>query len=138
MKTIEIIEQNGDTVIDNIPIKNGVKVYEGIIPHTVDGFYYDFATENTDTRIKRYNTWRQDTNIKADLPADQMLAALRERYQIPPDLPDETARKIISIRLDLYLNRYRQDEPIKIAEDLSERTVSHLKPIPMSCRVFRP
>ena len=56
-----------------------------------------------------------------------MLAALRERYQIPPDLPDETARKIISIRLDLYLNRYRQDEPIKIAEDLSERTISHLE-----------
>jgi hypothetical protein len=28
MKAIEIIEENGDTVIDNIPIKSGVKVYE--------------------------------------------------------------------------------------------------------------
>lgn len=127
MQTIEIIEQNGDTVIDSIPIKNGVKVYQGIIPHTVDGFYYDFATENTETQLRRYDTWRKDTNIKEDLPADEMLAALRERYDIHPDLPDETARKIISIRLDLYLNRYRQNEPVKIAEDLNERTVSHLE-----------
>jgi penicillin-binding protein 2 len=126
-QAIEIIEQNGDTVIDNIPIKNGVKVFEGIIPHTVDGFYYDFATGNAETRIKRYNAWRQETGINEDLPAEQMLAALRERYEIHPSISDEMARKIISIRLDLYLNRYRQDEPVKIAENISERTVSHLE-----------
>ncbi len=127
MQAIEIIEENGDTVIDNIPIKNGIKVYEGIIPHTMDGFYYDFSTNDAETTAKRYQAWRKETNIKEDLPADQMLAALRKRYEIDPSVPDEMARKIISIRLDLYLNRYRQDEPVKIAENLNERTVSHLE-----------
>ena len=59
MKAIEIIEENGDTVLDNIPIKNGVKVYEGIIPHTMDGFYYDFLTNDADTMVSRYETWRR-------------------------------------------------------------------------------
>lgn len=126
-KAIQIIEQNGDSILDNIPIKNGVKVYEGIIPHITDGFYYDFGTSDPETHEKRYNNWRKETGIKEDLPADQMLASLRKRYNIDPSIPDETARKIISIRLDLYLNRYRQDEPVKIAEDIDIRTVSHLE-----------
>jgi len=127
MKAIEIIEQNGDTVIDNIPIKSGVKVYEGIIPHAAEGFYYEFLTNDSETIVKRYNAWRKDAGIKEDLPADQMLQALRERYEIDPSISDEMARKIISIRLDMYMNRYKQDEPIKIAENISERTVSHLE-----------
>ena len=126
-KAIQIIEQNGDSILDNIPIKNGVKVYEGIIPHITDGLYYDFGTSDPETHEKRYNNWRKETGIKEDLPADQMLASLRKRYNIDPSIPDETARKIISIRLDLYLNRYRQDEPVKIAEDIDIRTVSHLE-----------
>ena len=56
-----------------------------------------------------------------------MLTTLRKRYEIDPSVPDEMARKIISIRLDLYMNRYRQDEPVKIAENLNEVTVSHLQ-----------
>lgn len=127
MKAIEIIEENGDTVIDNIPIKSGVKVYNGIIPHAAEGFYYDFSTEDAETMIKRYNAWRKDADIKEDLPADQMLQALRKRYEIDPAVSDEMARKIISIRLDMYMNRYKQDEPIKIAENISDRTVSHLE-----------
>ncbi|NLC44012.1 MAG: hypothetical protein GX783_06985, partial [Clostridiales bacterium] len=60
-------------------------------------------------------------------PADQMLELLRNRYNIDPSISNEMARKIISIRLDLYLNRFRQDEPVKIAEDIDNQTVSHLE-----------
>ena len=126
-EAIEIIEQNEDTILDNIPIKKGTKVYEDIIPYSVDGFYYDFGTEQAGVHLRRYNNWRRDTGIREDIPADQMLGLLRERYTIDPAISDELARKIISIRLDLYLNRFRQDEPVKIAEDIDVRTVSHLE-----------
>jgi penicillin-binding protein 2 len=126
-ETIKIIEQNGDVLLDNIPIKSGVKVYEDIVPYAADGFYYDFGTTDASVHEKRYDAWRKEANIKADLPADMMLALLRERYKIDESIPDEAARKIISIRLDLYLNRFRQDEPVKIAEDINNRTVSHIE-----------
>lgn len=126
-ETIEIIELNGDTILDNIPIKNGVKVYEDVIPYTVDGFYYDFETEDTEIQEKRYKAWRNNVGIKVDLPADQMLNHLRQRYKIDDSISDEMARKIISIRLDLYLNRFRQDEPVKIAEAIDDQTVSQLE-----------
>ncbi|NLB41286.1 MAG: hypothetical protein GX815_03345 [Clostridiales bacterium] len=126
-KAIEIIELNGDTILDNIPIKNGVKVYDDMIPYTIDGFYYDFGTDNVETQERRYNTWRSNTGIREDLPADQMLELLRDRYDIEPTISNEMARKMISIRLDLYLNRFRQDEPVKIAEDIDNQTVSYLE-----------
>jgi penicillin-binding protein 2 len=127
LKAIEIIEQDGDVLQDNIPIKNGTKVYEDIVPYAASGFYYDFNTEDAASHQKRYDAWRKDIGVKEDLPADQMLAYLRKRYKIDGSVPDETARKIISIRLDLYLNRFRQDEPVNIAEDISNRTVSHVE-----------
>ncbi|NLA84663.1 MAG: hypothetical protein GX854_09125, partial [Clostridiales bacterium] len=124
---IEIIEENGDKILDNIPIKHGVKVIEDVIPYTVDGFYYDFDTNDAQTQARRYDRWRKDAGISVDLPADQMLEHLRERYNIDVSVSDEMARKIISIRLDLYQNRYRQDEPVKIAENINEKTVSQLE-----------
>lgn len=126
-EAIEIIEMNGDTILDNIPIKSGVKVYDDMIPYVIDGFYYDFGTENVETQERRYNTWRKNAGIREDLPADQMLDLLRDRYDIDPAISNEMARKIISIRLDLYLNRFRQDEPVKIAENIDNQTVSHLE-----------
>ena len=94
-KAIEIIELNGDTILDNIPIKNGVKVYDDMIPYTIDGFYYDFGTDNVETQERRYNTWRSNTGIREDLPADQMLELLRDRYDIEPTIKNKKARKKI-------------------------------------------
>ncbi|WZL78491.1 penicillin-binding transpeptidase domain-containing protein [Eubacteriales bacterium mix99] len=131
LKAIDILEKNGETLLDSIPIKNSSIVPNDTGQKTSGGFYYNFGTKNKDTAKKRYDAWRESIGMKGktkkDLPADQMLAELREHYKIKKSVPDETARKIISIRLDLYLNRFRQDEPVKIAEDINYRTVSGIE-----------
>lgn len=124
---IEVINKYGDSIKDNLPIKYGVKVYEDLVPYTVKGYYYDFGTEDPARYQELYNAWRKDAGIKEDLPADEMFALLRKRYEIEQNISDEIARMIVSIRLDLYLNRFKQDEPVKIAEDINSKTVSHLE-----------
>ncbi len=124
---VSIIDRNGDELINSIPIKYGIKVYEDAVPYAVEGFYYDFGTSDVSVQKERYDRWRNDAKIEVDLPAEEMLRFLRQRYKIDDDLPDVTALKIISIRLDLYMNRYRQNEPVIIAEDVSSKTMAQLE-----------
>ncbi|HOB20586.1 MAG TPA: penicillin-binding transpeptidase domain-containing protein, partial [Candidatus Atribacteria bacterium] len=124
---VSIIDRNGDKLINNIPIKYGTKVYEDTVPYAVEGLYYDFGTRSLSEHKKRYDKWRKDVRIEVDLPAEEMLKFLRDRYKISEDIPDQVALKIISIRLDLYLNRYRQNEPVMIAEDISASTMAQLE-----------
>ena len=120
---VKIILDNGDRLVDNIPIKYGTRVYEDTVPYLVEGLYYDFGTSNQADFKRRYDQWRDEVNLKnVDLPAEEMLAFLRERYNIDENLSDKEALNIISIRLDLYKNRYRQNEPVRIAENIGDAT----------------
>ncbi len=127
-RTIQIIEENGDKLVDNLPLKYGQKVYtDNITPYLVDGFYYDFGTQDESSFKSRYNQWLERSGIKVDLPADEMFLHLKERFKIGDDLSDDIARKIISIRLDLYQTRFSQYEPVVIAEDINMKTITRLE-----------
>ena len=49
---------------------------------------------------------------KEYLSPAEMLNHLRERFEVDSSLPDDIARRIVSIRLDIYMNRYRPN-PIR-------------------------
>ncbi len=126
-QVIMLIEDNGERLEYNLPIHYGTQVYDhAMTPYVVDGFYYDFNTQLASRHQELYNRWRKDAGIRPNLPADEMLAHLRERYKIAEETADEMAAKIISIRLDLFMHRYRQYEPVRLAEDISSTTVTLL------------
>jgi penicillin-binding protein 2 len=115
---VKIIKQNGEarSLMDNIPIKIGE-----------DGqIYYTWESKALESQKRYFERWKSDAGIKVDLSASDMLQHLRERFKIDEDLPDDLARDIISIRLDIYMNRYRPN-PIRIATDVSQKTVAYLE-----------
>ncbi|MBM7583064.1 penicillin-binding protein 2 [Caldicoprobacter guelmensis] len=117
-RVISIIKQNGDatSLMDNIPIKideNG-------------RFYYAWENKSPDSQKKDFERWKSEAGIRVDLPADEMLQHLRERFKLAEELPDDIARDMVSVRLDIYMNRYRPN-PIRIATGVSQKTVAQLE-----------
>lgn len=113
---IELVEKNGDKVIDNIPIK-----YD-----KANGFYYDWGSTDPDVEESRYKRWIDELALKEEdfIEAREMFGLLKEKYEIEEDLPDDLARKVLSFRIDIFLNRYREYTPIKVAEDVNSKTVA--------------
>jgi|CZCB01.1.fsa_nt_gi penicillin-binding protein 2 len=115
---VNIIDENGDTnrLMDNIPIKmreNGQ-------------LYYIWEDKDADTQSKEFKRWKDNAGVKVDLSAAEMLKHLRNRFKIEDSMPDETARRIISIRLDIYMNRYRPN-PIRVAMDVNQKTIAQIE-----------
>ncbi|MFO7295167.1 MAG: penicillin-binding transpeptidase domain-containing protein, partial [Clostridia bacterium] len=117
-RVVSIIKQNGDTtsLMDNIPIK----IDEG------GRIYYTWEKKSEENQKSDFERWKSEAGIKVDLPAADMLKHLRERFKIDDDLPDDIARDIISVRLDIYMNRYRPNA-IRIATGVSQKTVAQLE-----------
>lgn len=113
---IPLVEQNGDRVIDNLPIK----YREG------QGFYYEWGTDDLETQAKRYKKWANevDIRVKEQLKAEEAFNYLREKYAIDEGLELDLARKIMSLRADIFFNRYKEYAPIRVAEDVNEKTVA--------------
>jgi penicillin-binding protein 2 len=57
------------------------------------------------------------------LTAEQAFRALREKFEIPADLTDEEARKIMVVRNELSSQGYRKYMPAKIAGGVSNNTI---------------
>jgi len=117
-RVVSIIKENGDTtsLMDNIPIKmdeNGK-------------LYYTWENKSSEAQQRDFERWKTEAGIKVDLPAADMLKHLRERFEIDDDLPDDIARDIISVRLDIYINRYRPNA-IRIASGVSQKIVAQLE-----------
>lgn len=126
-RLIITLEANGERLEYNLPIAFGTRVYDDVVPpYVVNDLFYDFKTQSRDRHRTLYNRWRTDAGIRKDLPADEMLAFLRQRFRIPSELNDDMAAKIISIRLDLFMSRFRQYEPVIVAEGLNLHTVAQL------------
>lgn len=113
---VELIEKNDDKLIDNIPIK-----YD-----TGQGFYYDWGTADPEVQASRYKRWIKELDIKKDreMDAEEMFEYLRNRYELDSNLSPDLARKIISLRIDIFLNRYKEYAPIRVAEDVNKNTVA--------------
>lgn len=103
------------SLTDNLPILiNGSEIS------------YIWDDQDAETRQRRFDRWAQRASIDTQLSAGDMLLHLRDRYKISPDIPDVLARSIISIRLDIFMNRF-MTTPVRLATNVSHTIVSRIE-----------
>lgn len=121
LRMLEIIYSNDDqnTLLDLMPIRLDSNTGEP---------YYIWHDEEKDIQEKRYSSWSQEIGVDKKLNPEEMLEYLRkDRYKIDDEVSDEMALGIISIRLNIYLKRFTQYEPVPVAEGISPETVVQLE-----------
>ena len=114
MRTIGILEENGDKVIDTFLI---VRDEQG-------NFDYNISKElSEETRKERIESWCANMQIAdADMEAEDIYYDLRNRFRIPEELDYTEARKLLSIWQEVQMNMYRSYVKVTIAENISEES----------------
>lgn len=106
---IKVFEQNGETYIDELPISNDE-------PYT-----FEFAGSGTSKK-----RWLEDMTIPEETDdAETAFRHLRnEVFEIDPNLSNEEARKIVAIRSAIYMRRFKKNEQIVLARNVSQETIA--------------
>lgn len=107
---IKLLEANGETIEDDFPISEDKP--------------YTFLLDGSETRENR---WKKDMNLDVGLNASECFYALRESFDIDPELTDEEARKVLSLRAAMYKQRYSKYVPVAAAKNVSQDTISYLE-----------
>lgn len=99
LKTINVLEKNGDLYVDNLPIL--------VEP-------YRFNTDNEDT-IKK---WKIDNGFDENLNAEECFNKMKEKYLIT--IQDVlAARKIMNVRYEISRNGYSSTKSVEISSNIS-------------------
>lgn len=157
MDLIRKIEENGDTLIDDLPIST-TRPYTFLFNNNTDK-EVDWKvntigyTEGIEQYVKNSETQKANKDkikeIIAPVTAEQIMEYLKDELfgigtdldedelkklkeysedidisTINSNLADEDIRKLISLRYSLYLQRWRQYQPVTIALDVSDKTVA--------------
>ncbi len=96
---IQTLESNGDTYIDNLPIR-------------VEPFAFTLEGD-------RLASWKTRYDIKQDYDAEQAFAYLKEKYDIQHENVVE-ARKIMAVRYEIARNGYSNTKAVTISKSISE------------------
>ncbi len=127
IKTIDIIESGGGTVINTSYVQmddNGE-------------FFYDWGVTDKEAIKARYENFCQAMgfNYTQEILNDPSLWKTPESayldmcksWYIPPEMPFETAVKVISVRQEINLNNYRAYDPVTIAYNVDISIVAELE-----------
>ena len=106
---IELFEKTGQEYVDDFPISD-------------EPFEFLFSGSTA-----RENRWKKDMEISTSADAEKAFLHLRKFFSIPEELSHEQARKILSIRSMVYLQRYNQTEHITIAFNALQDTIVSLE-----------
>lgn len=106
LKIIYVLEKNGDTYNDNLPI-------------TVEPYAF---TSDDDEYLKK---WKNKNKINEDATAEDVFNLLKEKYEINSDNVHE-ARKIMTVRYEISQNGYSSTKGIQISDKLSRESVMEL------------
>lgn len=98
LKVIKILEGNGDTYIDNLPI-------------SINPIQFTISEEE---QIK----WKKQNKISEDKSAEETFNLLKEKYEINNE-DIETARKIMAMRYEIKINGYSTTKAVRIAKNIS-------------------
>ncbi|MDI3508171.1 MAG: penicillin-binding protein 2 [Clostridiales bacterium] len=116
IKTLAILEKNGDGFIDNLPIVL-----------TDKGFAFNWDTDDAEKAKAKEVKFKNDNNIEASASAEEAFKALREKYKIPEDMDVQQARKIVAIRYEMSQSGYKRYIPTPIAINVSQKTVFEIE-----------
>jgi len=99
LKTVNLLEKNKDTYINNFPIDSNLN--------------FTYTTE------KSINNWKTKYKIQKDATVEECIQVFKERYDIThEDIQD--VLKIIAVRYEITTNGYSATKSIKIAKDISK------------------
>ena len=124
LDAISIIEDGGGTVIDTSYIRmdeNGE-------------LYYDWGVTSEMGKTARYKNFcsvmgfymKDEKDPSTWITAAEAYRKLRESWKIPEELPFSEAIKVISIRQEVNLNKWRAYEPVTIAFNVPMEVVAQL------------
>ena len=121
LKVINLLEENDEQIIDEFPISKEKP--------------YTFLFNGSPSLEK---IWKRDMNFEKnslnlpleEINAEQAFFLLREKFEIPKDMSDEDARKILMVRTELYKKRFSKFIPLTLAYDVSEKTISKIEENP--------
>ncbi len=116
LKTIDILEENGNDVIDTLSIRrddNG-------------GYYYYWgAITDEDALKRREELWRENLYIST-ADAEEAFQILRQRYMIPDELDYETAHKVLSIWQEVQNYSFKSYVSVVVAYDVDASSVAEI------------
>ena len=106
LNIINILEKNGDSYYDNLPI-------------TIEPFGFNLQDEDS---IKR---WKENNKLDENASAEDCFYALKERYEIQSNDIAES-RKIMAIRYEISQNGYSSTKAVEICGNLSRASAMEL------------
>lgn len=117
LKTIDLIESNGGSVIETFNIhknENGE-------------FYFEFGITNEENIKKRETNWRKNMYVGEESTAEEIYYQLRERYRIPEEMTYEECFKLLSVWQEVQLATWKSYIPVTIAKNVDLNTVIELE-----------
>lgn len=106
LNIIQVLEKNGDTYSDNLPI-------------TVNPFAFTVQDEESNKK------WKKKNDIDENASAEDCFYILKEKYEIESNDIIET-RKIMAIRYEISQNGYSSTKALKVCNNLSRESVMEL------------
>ena len=103
LKIVNVLEQNGDSYIDNLPIK-------------VDPFEF---TNGEESQIR----WKQQNNIDIEKSAEECFNILKQKYKIDEE-DNQNARKIMTLRYAISKDGYSNIKTVELAKNISLNSVA--------------
>lgn len=116
LQLIDLLENNGDTFIDEVPISLEEPFEYTGGQTTLNQFTYQIPYNNEAKR-----------KILLTYTAEEMISYLQDMFQIPNHLAKTKVRQLIALRSQIYSCAYRQYEDVLLARHLSDATISYLK-----------
>ena len=114
LKLVNLIQADGDgaSLNDSLPITSGGSA----------GFGYTKDADSSD--FKSMQKFCQSAELAQDLSADDMIAALRERYEIPENYSARDARKVVGIRYQMEQEQFSMYNSFQLASGISMELVA--------------
>lgn len=119
-QAIQIIEDNGNKLSVSFIIQRSEKTGE---------WEFNFGSGVNEAVLQtRESQWRNNNYypVSSVPTADAAMAKLKERYQIPPDMDEETMLKIMAVFSEMQMNLFNS-QPIVIAKDVPYETVIEIE-----------
>ena len=110
LELYQLLEKNNEEIIDNFPISADKP--------------YEYMFNGSESQEKR---WKNNMGLDEEIAADEAFIELREKFEIDSDLTDQDARKILSLRCELYEKRYSKFIPVTIAYNIKKETIGAIE-----------
>ena len=107
LKLIHILEANGDSYNDNLPL-------------TVEPYAFKQTSEEEQKK------WKKQYKIDENATAEEAFAAMKEKYNITTEDPIE-ARKIMAIRYEISRNGYSNTKTVSIATNITRESEQQIR-----------